>query len=265
MPHSISKPTLAPFFRNSPRTLVFRTISVVLLFAAALLVPAQSAAPHPAKPHHGAVHARGQAEHPAATPPQPAEPPTPQAPQWPVNDAPTQPSVTWDSQGLHIAATNASLSRILAEVSTETGAKIEGLAGDERVFGNYGPGNANDVLSQLLHGSSYDFLLLGDQGQGTPREVILSPRNSAAGAPGSPDINRPNPEPAQDDDNGQESDEGQPFQPPQPIQAPQRPNMGQPFNPRAPMTPQERMQQMQQMRQQQLQQQQQQQNQQQPQ
>jgi hypothetical protein len=107
---------------------------------------------------------------PAATP-TPAAPP---APNWPANDKPAAASVVWDSQGLRIEATNSSLSQILKEIATKTGATLEGLGADQRVFGAFGPGPARDVISQLLYGSGYNVLMVGDQGQGTPRRIVLS-------------------------------------------------------------------------------------------
>jgi hypothetical protein len=97
-----------------------------------------------------------------------------------VNETPGKPAITWDSQGLKIDATNSSLRQILNDVSTATGAKVEGFGTDERVFGEYGPGQARDVISQLLHGSGYNVLLIGDQGAGTPRQIVLSTRKAAS-------------------------------------------------------------------------------------
>jgi hypothetical protein len=146
----------------------------------------------------------------------------------------------WDSHGLRIDATNSSLQQILADVSTETGAKVEGLDNDQRIFGTFGPGTARDVLGQLLEGSGYNFLMIGDQGQGTPREIVLSTRTS-----GSPQAAKPS-TPSDDD----EVDE-QPQQPQQPEGVPNR----QIFPPRAPMDIQQREQQLRlQQQQQQLQQ-----------
>jgi hypothetical protein len=99
-------------------------------------------------------------------------------PKWPVNDPAGQASVVWDSHGLKIDAANSSLQGILNEVSLETGVKVEGLTTDQRVFGEYGPGQARDVLSQLLQGSGYNVIMIGDQGQGTPRQVLLSTRQA---------------------------------------------------------------------------------------
>jgi hypothetical protein len=157
---------------------------------------------------------------------------------------------------LHIAATNSSLHQILNEVSTATGAKVEGMGADERVFGEFGPGEARDVLSQLLNGSGYNVLMIGDQGEGTPRQIVLSARHSGKD-PGA--SNRPNPnQDAQDDEAPEQPEvEEQPPQPPlinRPPMIPQGP-------PGAPRTPQQVLQELQQ-RQQQMQDQQQQQQQQ---
>jgi hypothetical protein len=60
----------------------------------------------------------------------------------------------------------------------KTGAKLEGMGADERVFGEYGPGPAKEVLAELLQGSAYNVMLIGDQGQGTPRQILLSARSA---------------------------------------------------------------------------------------
>ncbi len=101
-------------------------------------------------------------------------PAAPPPPNWPINDKPIPATVVWDSHGLRIDAANSSLDQILKEVSTDTGAKVEGLNADQRVFGSYGPGPANEVLSQLLNGTGYNVLMIGDQGEGTPRQIVLS-------------------------------------------------------------------------------------------
>jgi hypothetical protein len=155
-----------------------------------------------------------------------AAPPAPELPKWPVNEKADQASVVWDSQGLRIDATNSSLQQILNDVSTATGAKVEGMASDERVFGSYGPGQAREVLTQLLIGSGYNFLMIGDQGEGTPRQIVLTVRPAGGPQPAT----RNTPTPAEEE----EADE-QPQQP-TPEPPPNRP----PFQPR---TPQAEMQQ----------------------
>ena len=182
--------------------------------------------------------------------------PAPELPHWPVNDSPAKPTVTWDSQGLKIDASNASLHQILNDVSTATGTKVEGFVADERVFGEYGPGQARDILSQLLNGSGYNVLMIGDQGEGTPRQIVLSPRK-AGGTPAS--ANHPSQDSQDDDVPEQPEVEEQPPQVPlingRPAMPPQGPPQGPPG---APRTPQQVLQELQQ-RQQQMQDQQQQQ------
>lgn len=167
----------------------------------------------------------------------PAAPATPPKPSWPVDEAPTPAAVTWDSHGLQVKASNSSLRQILEAVSTETGAKVEGLGTDQRVFGDYGPGPARDVLLQLLHGSGYNVLMLGDEGAGTPRVIVLSARNEG---PATPNRANPTASAAEDEEEPQE----------QPVI--NRP-LGVPMNQPPSLTPQQRFMEMEQREQRMLQ------------
>jgi hypothetical protein len=145
----------------------------------------QPAKPHKAKvahPHKQPVAAPAPAPATSAAP-TPATPPAPELPKWPANEKPAKAAITWDSQGLRIDAANSSLEEILMEVATLTGAKLEGFDADQRVFGAFGPGPARDVLSQLLLGSGYNVVMIGDQGQGTPRRIVLSSRHAGGAQP----------------------------------------------------------------------------------
>lgn len=161
---------------------------------------------------------RGKAE--PVSPPAPVAAPAP-VPAWPVNEAPTPATVQWDSHGLKIIAKNASLRQILADVSSRTGATLEGMGADERVFGEYGPAPAKEVLAQLLHGSAYNVMLIGDQGQGTPRQIVLSVRSAA-----NPNQAQHSAQPAQNN----ADDDPDPVVDDTPVQQP-------PPMPRPPMTP----------------------------
>jgi hypothetical protein len=79
-------------------------------------------------------------------------------------------------------ATNSSLQQILSDVSTATGVKVEGTPGDQRVYGSYGPAPARDVLSQLLDGSGYNVLMIGDQGEGNAADAGADREGRCAGA-----------------------------------------------------------------------------------
>jgi len=73
------------------------------------------------------------------------------------------------------------------------------------------------VLSQLLQGSGYNVLLVGDQGQGTPRKIVLSSRHAGSTLQGA------NFAPANAGDDDVDTEE-QPS-PPQPSQPAIPPNM----------------------------------------
>jgi hypothetical protein len=214
-------------------------IAVALVFSGSLAAQqaAPSQTPQTAQPVHKHAHARPSAAHPAdPTPtPVPLAPPQPELPKWPVNEKADQASVVWDSHGLRIDATNSSLEQILTDVSTETGAKVEGLDNDQRIFGSFGPGTAREVLRQLLDGSGYNFLLIGDQGQGTPREIVLSTRSSTNSQPG-----------AKSPSSTEEDEDEQPQPQPPPDGFPNRAG----FPPRSPQA-MERLQRIQQQQQQQ--------------
>jgi hypothetical protein len=212
-----------------------------------LPLTAQTSATQPAAtPAHKPIHAhkRPGTAHlpvPPAQAVEPVKPLAPELPNWPANDKPASASVVWDSHGLRIDAANSSLAQILKDVSTATGAKVEGLSSDERVFGSYGPGKARDVLSQLLDGSGYNLLMIGDQGQGAPLQILLSVRHAGTQSAA-----------ANNDANSGNEDADVDEQPQQSVPLPSVP-MRPGFGPGAPpRTPQQIMQELQQ-RQQQMQ------------
>ena len=139
--------------------------------------PAKTAHPVHSSKHAARKHAKP--EPPVAAVAPIVQPPPP-PPDWPVNDKPVPASVSWNGRNLTIAATNASLQQILTEVSTATGVKVEGAEADQRIFGSFGPAPAREVLSQLLDGSGYNVLIIGDKGEGTPRELVLTARTHTA-------------------------------------------------------------------------------------
>jgi outer membrane biosynthesis protein TonB len=192
-----------------------------------------------AAPTHKHVHPRKKpaAEMPAPQPPPPPAPVAPPPPNWPANDIPGAASVVFDSRGLLVVASNSSLSQILKEVSIETGAKVEGMDADQRIFGTYGPGPARDVISQLLDGSGYDVLMIGDRGEGTPRRIVLTDRS---GSTAKTTANNTPPPPGNED-----TDADQPAPEPQPEQEPPQPNQNGAAPPVPVRTPQQIMQEIQ--------------------
>jgi len=148
--------------------------------------------------------------------------------------------ITFDINRLSIHADNSSLTGILRQVASSSGMKVEGLSGDERVFGTFGPGAPRDVLADLLNGTAYNVALIGDLDNGAPRELVLTPTTHGAAAPA------PAPQANPDDGNEQESQDVQPQPPPD---VPQQPATAQtPATPGV-RTPQQLFEQLQRMRQ----------------
>jgi hypothetical protein len=222
------------------------TAPCALSAAAGQPAPKSQASLHKAGTHarKGTLAVKVQAQLQPA--PAPVQPEAPKPPDWPVNDQPKPATVEWNSKGLRIDATNSSLQQILKEVATATGTQISGATKDQRIFGTYGPGPAREVISQLLQGSGYNVLMIGDQGQGTPRQVVLSGKPTGP----APQVAY-NPNQGGDDDNSADVEE-----PPQPqpqtqpeSEPPPPPSNG--FGPGSqPRTPQQILQEMQQRQQQ---------------
>lgn len=180
---------------------IFATLAASAI-AAALAAPAPisaqpspisqtqpGAAPQSAPLHRRAIH-RAHPDKPSpstlAAAPAPAPPTAPKPPDWPANDPPALANVVWDSHGLSIQAANSSLDQILKDVSTETGAKVEGFSKDQRIFGSYGPGPTREVLSELLDGSGYNLLMVGGRTADDPLQVVLSARPTGPAPPPAP-------------------------------------------------------------------------------
>lgn len=174
-------------------------------------------------------------------------------------DEPAKPAqIEFAQDTLSIHADNSSLQEILHTLAAQSGMKIDGLGHDERVFGSFGPGNPRDVISDLLNGTPYNILMVGDQSNGAPSHLILSPVNNAL-ASAQP---QPAARSANENDN-EDNDAGNGNPQPLPFPAPHRPPPPPPAGTPGVKTPQALFEELQAMRQQQLQQQQQQQQQQQ--
>lgn len=106
--------------------------------------------------------------------------------------APVVPAEVAYSGGLlTVRAQNSSMNHILGEVSRLTGMKITGGIREERVFGTYGPGSAQDVLGQLLDGTGANVLLREDPNHKV-RELVLSARLGGVTPPPPPGANESN-------------------------------------------------------------------------
>lgn len=96
------------------------------------------------------------------------------------SQAATPPQVTLDHGRLMVDAQNSDLSAILQDVSQKSGMSVDGLSRNTRVFGVYGPGSPRDVLSALLTGAGYNFVMVGGESGSVPRELVLTAQNGNA-------------------------------------------------------------------------------------
>ena len=73
------------------------------------------------------------------------------------------PDVTYRNGLLTVKAHDASLAEVLAAIAGKTGAVIDipPNAAHEKIFVNAGPAPASDVLSRILNGSAFDFVIMG--------------------------------------------------------------------------------------------------------
>ncbi len=194
-----------------------RPCTLGILPVLAILAPVLAAQTHPAPQTPAPAHAQKQSTiAPAALP----------APNWPINAQPKPAAISWNKQDLRIDAANSSLQQILTDIASATGASVEGLTKDERIFGEFGPAPARDVLAKLLQGTGYNIMLIGDQGKGVPRQIVLSARNANKTPQG---ITRSMPEENDEDIAPEPQYDPPPQQPPQPQAMPQPMRPG--FNP----------------------------------
>lgn len=92
----------------------------------------------------------------------------------PANQPPQPASITLHSGLLEITANNSSVREILNQLAHKSGMQITGLDRDYRVFGNYGPASPSAVLGQLLEGSGFNLIMIGQTQDGVPRQLRLS-------------------------------------------------------------------------------------------
>ena len=95
-------------------------------------------------------------------------------------------NVNFQNGQLTIWANKATLAEVLSEIHRQTGAEIPipAEAGQDQVIANLGPAPARDVLTALLNGSRFNFILVGSDRDATQlKSVILSTRGEGASQP----------------------------------------------------------------------------------
>jgi hypothetical protein len=156
-----------------------KNAALLLLLGWSLLLHGVSVAGQSAQSGQGK-----KASPPASTPPaaEPAPPPPPPAP---VVLPPTQnpshpPVISWDGKLLTIDAENSSLADILLGIRSRTGASIDmpGSTRGERIAIHLGPAPIREVLSSLLYGTEFNYVIQSAEDDETALgKVILTSRN----------------------------------------------------------------------------------------
>ena len=75
---------------------------------------------------------------------------------------------------LLVEANNSDLSQILGRIADLSGMTIDGSLKSVRVYGIYGPSNPRNVLTDLLTGLGYNFMMVGVTNKGVPRKLELT-------------------------------------------------------------------------------------------
>lgn len=137
-------------------------------------------AAHPPRTHSTARHSRRK---------RPVEK-KPEKPPYPSDIAAKPATLSLKDGKLTVQADNSDLSQILREVASVSGMTVNGITKSARIFGVYGPGNPRDVLTALLDGSGYNFVMIGATNDGAPRELLLTSKSSPGPSltPGSPSV-----------------------------------------------------------------------------
>ena len=159
-----------------------KSVARFVALASALLIPslsvsAQQAAQAKKNPQGTAAPAAAQ----PATPP-----PPPPAQIWlpPLQNPEHTPDISWDGQLLTIDAENSSLAQIMLGIRARTGASVEmpSSASRERVAVHLGPAPIRDVLSALLYGTDFNYVIQSTEDDDTAlQKVVLIGRDGADG------------------------------------------------------------------------------------
>jgi len=160
---------------------IFRLRSVVILIAlgASLIVQVGSLFGQSAPPQQGKKAPQGANQAPA----EPAGPPPGQIWLPPIQAPQHAPVIVWDGQLLTIDAENSSLSDVLLSIRSRTGASIEMPASTsrERIAIHLGPAPVREVISALLYGTDFNYVIQSSEGDETALgKVIITSRDGDA-------------------------------------------------------------------------------------
>lgn len=154
---------------------------VLLCIAQVVSVGAASAS----KRRHRKSRVTPAVSHPIPTPVAPAV--IGKRPSLPQDLPPTPPQVQYYQGMLTINAQNSTLGDVLNAVKAQTGTimDLSGTAAAQRVVFNMGPARPREVLSALLQGISYDYIIVGarEDPERVQRVMLTHSRSGAASVP----------------------------------------------------------------------------------
>ena len=167
LPRFLPYPLRRSFSQSPPRRQLSQPAAIVNTVPAHKPLHPRS---HPAKPV------------PNAGSPNPAPAPPPEPPNLqtgPSTIDPAEATVVWNSQGLRIDASNSSLQQILKDVSTATGVKVMDWQRTSASSAPTAPPRRAKSSRNSSTAPATTSLIIGDQGQGTPRQIVLTLRPRA--------------------------------------------------------------------------------------
>lgn len=175
-------------------------------------------------------------------------PPAP-LPLTPEQMAPNPPKIVYQNGLLSVESVNSRLIDILNGIRSKAGIQFEGIqALQDRVAGKFGPAPADEVLTNLLQGTHFDYVIIGSpENPSLVQRVLLTPNtNSASSAPAA----SPNQEASSDEDDNSEDAQETPEQAQTPEQIQQPGAVAHPPNaPNGPKTAEQLLQELKQMQQ----------------
>ena len=153
-----------------------KSAALLLVLGSSLLISSVAVAAQSTPSQQGKKPAQANPNPPAAEPVIP-----PQAQIWlpPLQAAEHAPTVDWDGKNLTIDADNSSLADILTGIGARTGADIEmpPSTRTERIAVHLGPAPMRDVLSALLYGTDFNYVIQSSDDDGALGKVILTSRD----------------------------------------------------------------------------------------
>ena len=156
-----------------------KSAALLLVLGSSLFIQGMSVAGQSAQPPQAKKASPSGANPPAAEPAAPAPPPAPVV--LPPEQTPAHaPVIAWDGQLLTVDAENSSLSDVLLGIRSRTSASIEmpSSTSRERIAVHLGPAPIREVLSSLLYGTNFNYVIQSAEGDdGAVGKIILTARD----------------------------------------------------------------------------------------